>query len=88
MAPYAIAGLGLTHAWVQDPSRQLVDNDQDNVTLGVGGGTMVSLSRRIGLRADLRYSRAFVDESRSEGGYREDYGFLRATLGVTFAFRR
>jgi opacity protein-like surface antigen len=86
--PYAIAGIGLTHAWVQDPSRRLADNDQDNLTLGLGGGTTVSLNHRIGLRADLRYSRAFVDESQREGGHLEDYGFLRATIGVTFALGR
>jgi hypothetical protein len=82
---YAIAGLGLTHAWVQDPSGRLADDDQDNPTLSLGAGTLASLNRRIGLRADLRYSRAFVDESRREGGRLEDYGFLRATVGLTFA---
>lgn len=86
--PYAVAGVGLTHAWVQDPSRRLADDDQDNLTLNLGGGTMLSLNDRVRLRSDLRYYRAFVDESRREGGYLKDYGFLRWTVGVTFAFGR
>ena len=30
--------------------------------------------------------RTFVDEDKREGGYFKDYGFLRATFGVTFSF--
>ena len=44
-----------------------------------------SLSTRLALRGDLRYS-AFVDESERGGAYFKDYGFVRATLGVTFGF--
>ena len=45
-----------------------------------------SLNKRLGLRGDLRYFRAFVDEDKREGGYFKDYGFLRATFGVTFGW--
>ena len=48
---------------------------------------MYSLNDRVGLRGDLRYFRAFVDESKREGGYFKDYGFVRATFGVTLRFR-
>jgi hypothetical protein len=29
---------------------------------------------------------SFVDENQREGGYYNDYGFLRTTVGVTFTF--
>jgi hypothetical protein len=35
------------------------------------------------LRADLRYVRAFVDESKLDGVLLHDYGFWRATIGVS-----
>ena len=86
--PYATAGLGVIRAWVEDPSQQLVDTDQNNLAFNVGGGVMYSLNDRVKLRGDLRYFRAFVDENKHEGGYYKDYGFLRTTVGVTFTFGR
>jgi hypothetical protein len=47
---------------------------------------MYSLNDRVRLRGDLRYFHAFVDENKREGGYFKDYGFLRATFGITFTF--
>ena len=41
-----------------------------------------------GLRGDLRYFRAFVDEEKRESGVLKDYAFWRATIGVTFGFPR
>ena len=49
---------------------------------------MYSLNGRVAVRGDLRYFGAFVDENKREGGYHQDYGFLRATFGVTFRFQR
>jgi opacity protein-like surface antigen len=86
--PYAAAGLGVIRAWVTDPSRRLADTDQSNVAFNVGGGTLYSLNTRIALRGDVRYFRALVDEARHEGGLYRDYGFVRATVGVTFGFPR
>jgi hypothetical protein len=37
----------------------------------------------LGLRADLRYYHAFVDEQAGKGGYFEDYGFWDVSVGVT-----
>jgi hypothetical protein len=85
--PYGTAGLGVIHAWVDGPGDQY-DLEQDNVAFNVGGGVMYSLNGRVGLRGDLRYFRAFVDENKREGFYFKDYGFLRATVGVTFSFPR
>jgi hypothetical protein len=49
---------------------------------------MYSVKGRVALRGDVRYFRAFLDEEKREGGYFKDYGFLRATFGVTFKFPR
>jgi opacity protein-like surface antigen len=86
--PYASAGLGVIRSWVTDPSNTVADTDQNNFAFNVGGGLMYSRNNRVGLRADVRYSRAFVDEDKREGFYFNDYGFLRVTLGVTLGFPR
>ena len=86
--PYATAGLGVIRGWVTDPSHQLADTGQTNFAASFGGGVIYSAKRRVGLRGDLRYIRAFVDRSAQEAVLFEDYGFLRATIGVTFTFSR
>ena len=86
--PYATAGLGAIRAWVEDPSHQLADTDQNNLAFNFGGGVMYSPNQRVGLRLDLRYFRALVDDNANEGVLFKDYGFLRATFGVTFGFPR
>jgi outer membrane protein with beta-barrel domain len=83
--PYGAAGLGVIHAWVEGPGDQY-DVGQNNLALNIGGGVTYLMKGRVGLRADARYFRAFVDEDKREGGYFKDYGFLRATFGVTFGF--
>ena len=44
---------------------------------------MYSLSRRVGLRGDLRYFRAFVDGSHPDDVMLRNYGFWRTVIGVT-----
>ena len=85
--PDVTAGLGVIHAWVEGPGDQY-DVEQDNLAVNVGGGMTYAFNARVGLRGDLRYFHAFVDESKREGGYFQDYGFLRATVGVTVSFAR
>jgi hypothetical protein len=55
--------------------------------VNAGGDGIYTLNNRVGLRGDVRYSRAFVDESKREGAYFKDYGFVRAYFGVTLRFR-
>jgi opacity protein-like surface antigen len=87
--PYGTAGLGVVHAWTSGArSSAEPDRNQNDFGLNLGGGVMYSLTRRVGLRGDLRYFRAFAAENKSNGVYFEDYGFWRATLGVTLAFPR
>ena len=83
--PYVTLGVGVIHAWFDGP-RDEHDTDQYNLAVNVGGGVMYSLNRRVAVRSDLRYFAAFVDEDKRTGGYHQDYGFLRATVGVTFRF--
>jgi opacity protein-like surface antigen len=83
--PYGTAGLGVIHAWIHDAGEY--DTSQTNLAFNAGSGVMYSLSGRVRLRSDLRYFRVLVDENKREGGYFKDYGFWRATFGVTFALR-
>ena len=85
---YATAGLGVIHSWVTDPSNTVADTHQNNFALNGGGGVMYSLKNRVALRGDVRYFLAFVNEDKRDGFYFNDYGFLRATFGVTFRFPR
>jgi hypothetical protein len=78
--------LGVIHAWIEGPGDQY-GIGQNNSAFNVRGGVIYSLNTRVGLRGDLRYFRAFVDESKREGGYVRDYGFVRATVGVTIGLR-
>ena len=85
---YATAGLGVIHSWVTDPSNTVADTNQNNFAFNGGGGVMYSLKNRVALRGDVRYFLAFVNEDKRDGFYFNDYGFLRATFGVTFGFPR
>jgi opacity protein-like surface antigen len=81
--PYGTAGLGVIHGWTEEPKGS-VERNQTDLAFNVGAGVMYSLTRRVGVRTDLRYFRAFVDEGKPDGVVFKDYGFWRATLGVTF----
>ena len=83
--PYGTAGLGVIRGWTNEPQ---IGRHQNNIGFNTGGGVMYSLSRRVGLRADVRYFRVLVDENKSGNVYFEDYGFWRVTLGVTFGSPR
>jgi hypothetical protein len=85
---YVAGGVGTIRGWVEDPSHQLADTDQNDLAINVGGGVAYALNRRVGIRGDARYFRALVDGSGEEGVLFEDYGFLRATVGVTFRVSR
>ena len=80
--PYGTAGLGVIRAWV-DSTVDEFDTHQNNLGFNLGGGVIYSLSRRIGLRGDVRYFHALVDEDKREGAFTTDYGFWRTTVGVT-----
>jgi opacity protein-like surface antigen len=81
--PFGSAGLGIIRGWTNEEDRA-----QNNLGFNVGGGVTYSLNTRVGLRGDLRYFRALVDENKRDGVVLTDYGFWRASVGVTFGFRR
>jgi hypothetical protein len=82
--PYGSVGLGATRATFTVPGSEQYDTHQDNLTFGAGIGMMHQLTRLLGLRAEVRYYHAFVDESARSGGYFEDYSFWLISAGVTF----
>lgn len=91
--PYGAAGLGAIRAVfdanVFDPSVQGdYSTTQTNLAFNVGAGVMHRLTHLVGIRVDLRYFRALVDESAHSGGYFKDYDFLRVSVGVTFGMPR
>jgi opacity protein-like surface antigen len=85
LRPYGAGGLGLIRAMF-DSANDRFDTAQNNLGFNVGGGVMYSWNDRVGVRVDLRYFRAIVDDPPNEGGFPRDYGFLRTTFGVTVGF--
>jgi outer membrane protein with beta-barrel domain len=80
---YGSAGVGVIRGWTNEPDRH-----QNDIGFNTGGGVMYSLGRGVGVRGDLRYFRALVDENESGNVYAEDYGFWRVAVGVTIGFPR
>ena len=80
--PYGTAGLGVIRAWTNEEGR-----DQNDFGFNGGGGLMLRLNGRLGLRGDVRYFRALVDEDKPGGVVSKDYGFWRVTFGVTLGSR-
>jgi hypothetical protein len=91
--PYLLAGLGVIRAEFEStalssgPARSTTVK-QDDLSFAMGGGVMHALTELVGLRVDLRYLHALVDESAGTGGYFDDYGFWRVSLGFTIGFPR
>jgi opacity protein-like surface antigen len=88
--PYATAGAGVIRAWFdgrpQLPGTTSVTKAQTDPTLAAGVGITHLFTRHVGLRVDARYFRALVDDNAPDGGYFEDYGFLRFSAGVSVGF--
>jgi hypothetical protein len=88
--PYASAGAGAIRATFEGnafmPGTESFSAKQTNLALTGGLGVTHVFTRHIGFRIDARYFRALVDEDAHEGGYFEDYGFLRLSGGVTIGF--
>lgn len=79
---YGTAGAGLVYAWIHDAGRY--DSDQTHAIANLSVGTIFQIKPWLGIRLDLRYFHAFVDESAPDGGYASDYDWGRLLLGVTF----
>ena len=89
--PYLLAGLGVIRAEFESTALrpgagQSATTKQDDLSFAIGGGVMHALTHYFGLRVDLRYLHALVDESARTGGYFQDYGFWRVSVGFTIGF--
>jgi outer membrane protein W len=88
--PYATAGAGAIHAWFDGIAMMTgataIAKSQTDPALTGGVGITQLFTRHVGLRVDARYFRALVDENAADGGYFEDYGFLRLSAGVSVGF--
>lgn len=60
---------------------------QTDPAFTIGVGLTHVFTRNLGLRVDARYFRALVTATAGDGGYFEDYGFLRLSAGVSVGFR-
>jgi outer membrane protein W len=89
--PYATGGAGVIRGWFDGtahlPGTSSLTKAQTDPTLTAGVGITHLFTRHLGLRVDARYFRALVDENAPDGGYFEDYGFLRLSAGVSVGFR-
>jgi opacity protein-like surface antigen len=85
--PYLVAGVGLVR------TRLDADDIFDNLTtndfgFNLGGGLGVFFADHVGLRADVRYIRAFQDADLGDDIDFEisSFDFWRATIGLAFKF--
>jgi hypothetical protein len=85
---YASGGAGLMRLRVEDAD-EFFDIDRNDFGVNVGGGVMVFLGDRFGLRGDIRYYRD-VRESASDD-FDVDFGgfnYWRGSFGLTLKFKR
>jgi hypothetical protein len=80
LRPYLIGGLGLVHSGI---TYVLLDPvDDDSLGFNVGGGAIGFLSRRTGVRFELRHFRTFNREADLSGEVQPRLSFWRFTVGV------
>jgi hypothetical protein len=80
LRPYAIGGVGLIHSGIT----YLLPPHVDDNSLGfnIGGGALGFLTRRTGVRFELRHFRTFEREPSDFGDVGPRVGFWRFTAGV------
>jgi opacity protein-like surface antigen len=85
--PYALIGLGLIKTHVEFSIPNVLESDNNHFGWDVGGGLIIDLGRRVGVRGDLRYFHAFQDLQLlgiSLGDTKLDFG--RAAAGLVLRF--
>ena len=81
LRPYVIGGVGLLHSGISYLVQPPVDDN--SFGLNVGGGAIGFLTRRTGVRFELRHFRTFDREvNEPSGELRPRLSFWRATVGV------
>jgi opacity protein-like surface antigen len=85
--PYASGGVGLIRLNAEGDAF-LGDISNNDFGVNLGAGVMGFVSDNVGLRGDVRYFRALVDDEEDNefDVAFGDYDFWRATAGVTFRF--
>ena len=85
--PYGLMGLGLVKTRVEFSAAGLLETDNNHFGWDAGGGLMIFLGRRVGVRGDIRYFHAFQDFELlglSLGETKLNFG--RVAAGVVFTF--
>jgi len=84
LRPYAIGGVGLIHSGI----RFLLPPHVDDNSMGfnVGGGAIGFLSRRTGVRFELRHFRTFEREPSDFGDVGPRVSFWRFTVGAVIRY--
>jgi hypothetical protein len=84
LRPYAIAGLGLLHARIDEPFFPV---DRNLLGLSFGGGAIGALGERTAIRFDLRHIRSVRGEGESVVGVQQvRLSFWRAAIGLTLRY--
>jgi opacity protein-like surface antigen len=83
--PYFAGGAGLMKSRVENADA-LFDVDNNDFGINVGGGVMGFMTDNVGFRGDVRYFRAFGEDTNNDQIDFDfsDFDFWRATVGVTF----
>jgi len=83
--PYVLGGIGLIKTHVDLTTSSLLTCDNSSLGWDAGGGVMIFLGEHFGVRADLRYIRAFQDmTAQGLGTTKLNYG--RAGVGIVLKF--
>ena len=83
--PYFAGGAGLMQTRVEDADA-LFEIDNNDFGINLGGGVMGFMTDNVGFRGDLRYFRAFGEDTRNDQIDIDlsDFDYWRGTVGVTF----
>jgi opacity protein-like surface antigen len=83
--PYFAAGAGLLQSRIEDADA-VFEVDNNDFGINLGGGVMGFMTDRVGFRGDLRYFRAFGEDSSNDQVDLDfsNFDFWRGTVGVTF----
>jgi opacity protein-like surface antigen len=83
--PYLAGGAGLLQSRVEDPDA-VFEIDNNDFGINLGGGVMGFMTDNVGFRGDLRYFRAFGEDTSNDQVDLDlsDFDFWRGTVGVTF----
>jgi hypothetical protein len=83
--PYFAGGAGLLKSRVEDADA-VFEVDNNDFGINLGGGVMGFMTDNVGFRGDLRYFRAFGEDTTNDQIDLDlsDFDFWRGTVGVTF----